>query len=69
MATGNKVIYSITEADELNRTTKTSSLCDIVVLYDYNEKEKSGVLIPTEKLLSFSLSENIFGPRTSYQIF
>lgn len=36
MATGNKVIYSITEADELNRTTKTSSLCDIVVLYDYN---------------------------------
>lgn len=61
MATGNKVIYSITEADELNRTMKTSSLCDIVVLYDYNEKEKSGVLIPTEKLLSFSLSENIFG--------
>jgi hypothetical protein len=68
---GNKVIYSITEADELNRTSKTNALCNIVVLYDYNEKEKSGVLIPTEKLLSFTLNENIFGtlPRLHISFF
>lgn len=68
---GTKVIYSITEADELNRTSKTNSLCDLVVLYDYNEKEKKGVLIPTEKLLSFSLNENVFGtlPRLHIKFF
>lgn len=61
MVTGKKIIYSITDADENNRLTRTNALCDIVVLYDFNEKEKSGVLIPTEKLESFTLNENIFG--------
>lgn len=65
---GQKLIYSITEADDMNRRSKTNALCDLVVLYDYNEKEKTGVLIPTEKLLSFTLTENIFGALPHLQI-
>lgn len=65
---GRQIIYSITQADDLNRRSKTNALCDLVVLYDYNEKEKTGILIPTEKLQSFTLSENIFGTLPKLQV-
>lgn len=53
---------TVAEADQLNSSTKIfNAVANVVLLYDYDEKNKSGTLIPTEKITQITVQEDLFG--------
>lgn len=53
---------TIAEVINLNKSKKGSnSVCDLVLLCNYDEKTENGTLIPSEKVEKITLVEDIFG--------
>lgn len=53
---------TIAEIEKSNRSGLGSNgIYDLILLYNYSDKTKSGTLIPTQQIISMDLTEDIFG--------
>lgn len=53
---------TVAEAERLNNSSKiANAIANVVLLYDYNEKTKTGTHIPTEKITQITVQEDLFG--------